>query len=185
MYFLLFFSEYLQSLCNGLYETLRPQIIHINHLETLAELCVILRVEVIEEQVNNDRKLNFLEPKNNLNFFYQKYKIERGIKLKNFNDDFEYICNVYVLYMIFTRSGFIFLNSLPFYIWPFQNNPNLPDVNQKQNPSAITAPSTRIPCLDPLEYRFGICVHTDPDLEFIWIFCPQLLRYILLGRFWI
>ncbi|KAJ8735330.1 hypothetical protein PYW07_006950 [Mythimna separata] len=47
-------EEYLQSLCTGLYETLRPHIIHINHLETLAELCVILRVEVIEEQVNND-----------------------------------------------------------------------------------------------------------------------------------
>ncbi|XP_026731351.1 conserved oligomeric Golgi complex subunit 3 isoform X2 [Trichoplusia ni] len=47
-------DEYLQSLCTGLYETLRPHIIHINHLETLAELCVILRVEVIEEQVNND-----------------------------------------------------------------------------------------------------------------------------------
>ncbi|XP_052748797.1 conserved oligomeric Golgi complex subunit 3 [Galleria mellonella] len=47
-------EEYLQSLCNGLYETLRPHIIHINHLETLAELCVILRVEVIEEQVNTD-----------------------------------------------------------------------------------------------------------------------------------
>ncbi|XP_037298630.1 conserved oligomeric Golgi complex subunit 3 [Manduca sexta] len=47
-------EEYLQSLCNSLYETLRPQIIHINHLETLAELCIILRVEVIEEQVNND-----------------------------------------------------------------------------------------------------------------------------------
>ncbi|XP_050343086.1 conserved oligomeric Golgi complex subunit 3 [Nymphalis io] len=53
-------EEYLQSLCNGLYETLRPQIIHINHLETLAELCVILRVEVIEEQVNNDRSLSAL-----------------------------------------------------------------------------------------------------------------------------
>ncbi|XP_013188759.2 conserved oligomeric Golgi complex subunit 3 [Amyelois transitella] len=47
-------DEYLQSLCNGLYETLRPHIIHINHLETLAELCVILRLELIEEQVNND-----------------------------------------------------------------------------------------------------------------------------------
>ncbi|XP_032529031.2 conserved oligomeric Golgi complex subunit 3 [Danaus plexippus] len=51
-------QEYLQSLCNGLYETLRPQIIHINHLETLAELCVILRVEVIEEQVNDDPALS-------------------------------------------------------------------------------------------------------------------------------
>ncbi|CAH1639497.1 unnamed protein product [Spodoptera littoralis] len=50
-------DEYLQSLCTGLYESLRSQIIHINHLETLAELCVILRVEVIEEQVNNDPRL--------------------------------------------------------------------------------------------------------------------------------
>ncbi|CAG4983828.1 unnamed protein product [Colias eurytheme] len=50
-------EEYLQSLSNGLYETLRPHIIHINHLETLAELCVILKVEVIEEQVNNDPSL--------------------------------------------------------------------------------------------------------------------------------
>ncbi|XP_026319834.1 conserved oligomeric Golgi complex subunit 3 [Hyposmocoma kahamanoa] len=47
-------EDYLQSLCNGLYESLRPHIIHINHLETLAELCIILRVEVIEEQVQND-----------------------------------------------------------------------------------------------------------------------------------
>ncbi|KAF9423233.1 hypothetical protein HW555_001302 [Spodoptera exigua] len=53
-------EEYLQSLCTGLYESLRPQIIHINHLETLAELCVILRVEVIEEQVNNDPRLSAL-----------------------------------------------------------------------------------------------------------------------------
>ncbi|CAH0724595.1 unnamed protein product, partial [Brenthis ino] len=53
-------EDYLQSLCNGLYETLRPHIIHINHLETLAELCVILRVEVIEEQVNEDPALSAL-----------------------------------------------------------------------------------------------------------------------------
>ncbi|RVE50651.1 hypothetical protein evm_004683 [Chilo suppressalis] len=53
-------QEYLVSLCNGLYETLRPHIIHINHLETLAELCVILRVEIIEEQVKNDPSLSAL-----------------------------------------------------------------------------------------------------------------------------
>ncbi|XP_041975634.1 conserved oligomeric Golgi complex subunit 3 [Aricia agestis] len=50
-------DEYLHSLCNGLYEGMRPAIIHVNHLETLAELCVILRVEVIEEQVNSDPTL--------------------------------------------------------------------------------------------------------------------------------
>ncbi|CAK1544455.1 unnamed protein product [Leptosia nina] len=53
-------EDYLQSLSTGLYETLRPHIIHINHLETLAELCVILKVEVIEEQVNNDPALQAL-----------------------------------------------------------------------------------------------------------------------------
>ncbi|CAG9117893.1 unnamed protein product [Plutella xylostella] len=54
-------DEYLQTLCNSLYETLRPHIIHINHLETLVELCVILRVEVIDEQANNDREYRGIE----------------------------------------------------------------------------------------------------------------------------
>ncbi|CAH3965510.1 unnamed protein product [Pieris brassicae] len=53
-------EDYLQSLSTGLYESLRPHIIHINHLETLAELCVILKVEVIEEQVNTDPALQAL-----------------------------------------------------------------------------------------------------------------------------
>ncbi|XP_048488996.1 conserved oligomeric Golgi complex subunit 3 [Plutella xylostella] len=53
-------DEYLQTLCNSLYETLRPHIIHINHLETLVELCVILRVEVIDEQANNDPAVSML-----------------------------------------------------------------------------------------------------------------------------
>lgn len=46
------------GLCNTLYDTLRPYIIHINHLETLAELCTILKIEMLEEHVNSNRKCN-------------------------------------------------------------------------------------------------------------------------------
>ncbi|CAD5121956.1 DgyrCDS10413 [Dimorphilus gyrociliatus] len=41
--------ESLEALCTLLYDVLRPFIIHINHLETLAELCSILKVEMLEE----------------------------------------------------------------------------------------------------------------------------------------
>ncbi|KAG8042081.1 hypothetical protein G9C98_000072 [Cotesia typhae] len=47
-------SDYLEGLCNALYDTLRPSIIHINHLETLAEICCILRIEMLEEHVQNN-----------------------------------------------------------------------------------------------------------------------------------
>jgi hypothetical protein len=41
----------LDSLSSCLYDALRPQIIHIHHLETLAELCSILKVEMLEDHV--------------------------------------------------------------------------------------------------------------------------------------
>ncbi|XP_064615702.1 conserved oligomeric Golgi complex subunit 3-like [Liolophura sinensis] len=47
-------DEMLEKLCNNLYDVFRPLIIHINHLETLAELCSILKVEMIEEHVKNN-----------------------------------------------------------------------------------------------------------------------------------
>ena len=37
-------SGLLESLCYSLYDTLRPVIIHINHLEALADLCSIFKV---------------------------------------------------------------------------------------------------------------------------------------------
>ncbi|CAL1265670.1 unnamed protein product [Larinioides sclopetarius] len=44
-------EEFLEGLCVRLYDVLRPIIIHINHLETLAELCGILKVEMLEEHM--------------------------------------------------------------------------------------------------------------------------------------
>jgi hypothetical protein len=54
--FLFCFRSYLEGLCTTLYDVLRPFIIHINHLETLAEICSILRLEMLEEHVQNNRK---------------------------------------------------------------------------------------------------------------------------------
>lgn len=56
-FFNFFFNRsYLEGLCTILYDTLRPFIIHINHLETLAEICSILRVEMLDEHVQHNRK---------------------------------------------------------------------------------------------------------------------------------
>lgn len=53
---MIYFRAYQDGLCTILYDTLRPFIIHINHLETLAEICSILRVEMLDEHVQNNRK---------------------------------------------------------------------------------------------------------------------------------
>ncbi|KAG7171455.1 conserved oligomeric Golgi complex subunit 3-like [Homarus americanus] len=45
---------FLQGLCTGLYDVLRPHIIHVDHLETLSELCNILRRGMIEEHLQNN-----------------------------------------------------------------------------------------------------------------------------------
>lgn len=46
---------YQENLCTHLYDNLRPLIVHINHLETLAELCGILRGEMIlDNETSND-----------------------------------------------------------------------------------------------------------------------------------
>lgn len=42
-----------------MYDTLRPYIIHINHLETLAEICGILRIEMLDEHVQHHGKFSF------------------------------------------------------------------------------------------------------------------------------
>ena len=49
-------NGYMEGLCTILYDTLRPYIIHINHLETLAEICSILRIEMLDEHVQHNRE---------------------------------------------------------------------------------------------------------------------------------
>nr|CAB3232543.1 conserved oligomeric Golgi complex subunit 3 [Phallusia mammillata] len=46
--------EMLLRLCGNLYDLLRPLIIHVYHLETLAELCTILKTEMIDDHVQNN-----------------------------------------------------------------------------------------------------------------------------------
>ncbi|XP_076804078.1 conserved oligomeric Golgi complex subunit 3-like [Clavelina lepadiformis] len=46
--------EMLLHLCGNLYDLLRPLIIHVYHLETLAELCSILKMEMIDDHVQNN-----------------------------------------------------------------------------------------------------------------------------------
>ena len=48
-----------------LYDRLRPIIIHVIHIETLAELCSILKTEILMENIktNGSLKNNFNKPK--------------------------------------------------------------------------------------------------------------------------
>ncbi|NXX34528.1 COG3 protein, partial [Nicator chloris] len=47
-------DELLEKLCLSLYDVLRPMIIHVIHLETLSELCGILKNEMLEDHVQNN-----------------------------------------------------------------------------------------------------------------------------------
>uniref|UniRef100_A0A8C7G9K8 Conserved oligomeric Golgi complex subunit 3 n=1 Tax=Oncorhynchus kisutch TaxID=8019 RepID=A0A8C7G9K8_ONCKI len=47
-------DELLEKLCLSLYDVLRPLIIHVIHLETLSELCGILKNEMLEDHVHNN-----------------------------------------------------------------------------------------------------------------------------------
>ena len=46
-------STMLSEFCHLLYDNLRTRIIHVIHLETLAELVTILKAEMIDEHVKN------------------------------------------------------------------------------------------------------------------------------------
>lgn len=46
-------NDFLDKNCQKLYDTLRPVVIHLEHLESLSEICYILKHEMIEENVIN------------------------------------------------------------------------------------------------------------------------------------
>lgn len=55
-------DDMLERLCQGLYDLLRPFIISIYHLETLAELCSILKLEMLDDHVlGNPNELGAFE----------------------------------------------------------------------------------------------------------------------------
>lgn len=53
MMIIVYFSEYLGSICQNLYDVLRPSLITINHLEVLTELCTILKEMLNVENQSN------------------------------------------------------------------------------------------------------------------------------------
>ena len=55
-------DDMLQRLCQGLYDLLRPFIISIYHLETLSELCSILKLEMLDDHIlSNQAELKAFE----------------------------------------------------------------------------------------------------------------------------
>ena len=46
----------MENICGILYEKFRPFIIQLNHMETLAELCNILKVEMLEDHIQKRGK---------------------------------------------------------------------------------------------------------------------------------
>jgi hypothetical protein len=66
---LILFSKLMEEFCTKLYDTLRPIIIHVIHIETLAELCSILKNEILLDNVKNNGngvclKLNYFKNSN-------------------------------------------------------------------------------------------------------------------------
>lgn len=56
------FNDYLGALCQNLYDTLRPSLITINHIEVLSELCGILKTEMLNDRVlENERLSKYVE----------------------------------------------------------------------------------------------------------------------------
>ncbi|KAJ8933259.1 hypothetical protein NQ318_017797 [Aromia moschata] len=52
------FNDYLGTLCQYLYDSLRPSLISINHIEVLSELCGILKEEILNGKIVEDVQLS-------------------------------------------------------------------------------------------------------------------------------
>lgn len=75
-------GEFLDHLCLTLYDRLRPIVIHLEHLESLSEICSLLKSEFIEENVHQDELAAFVKAVENL--------------LQDTQERLVYRCNIYI-----------------------------------------------------------------------------------------
>ncbi|KAH7639644.1 conserved oligomeric golgi complex subunit 3-like [Dermatophagoides farinae] len=75
-------GEFLDQLCMSLYDKLRPIIIHLEHLESLSEICSLIKFEFIEENLHQDELESFVKAMQQL--------------LQDTQERLVYRCNVHV-----------------------------------------------------------------------------------------
>ncbi len=55
---ILVFREYLNEICSIFYDTLRPRIVKLHHIETLSEISSTVRIEMVENESSGDAASN-------------------------------------------------------------------------------------------------------------------------------
>lgn len=75
-------SNFLDRLCMSLYDKLRPIVIHLEHLESLSEICALIKSEFIEENIHQDELESFVKTMENL--------------LQDTQERLVYRCNIYI-----------------------------------------------------------------------------------------
>lgn len=76
------FSDFLDQLCLTLYDKLRPTIIHLEHLESLSEICALIKYEFMEENMHQDELESFVKAMRQL--------------LQDTQERLVYRCNIYI-----------------------------------------------------------------------------------------
>lgn len=75
-------NSFLDRLCMSLYDKLRPIVIHLEHLESLSEICALIKSEFIEENIHQDELESFVKTMENL--------------LQDTQERLVYRCNIYI-----------------------------------------------------------------------------------------
>ncbi|KAI7690476.1 Conserved oligomeric Golgi complex subunit 3 [Sarcoptes scabiei] len=75
-------TEFTDQLCSNLYNKLRPIVIHLEHLESLSEMCNLIKFEFIEENLHQDELESFVKSMRQL--------------LQDTQERLVYRCNIYV-----------------------------------------------------------------------------------------
>ncbi|KAI2800638.1 hypothetical protein RDWZM_009045 [Blomia tropicalis] len=74
--------DFLDRLCSSLYDKLRPIVIHLEHLESLSEICALIKSEFIDENVHQDDLESFVKTMEQL--------------LQDTQERLVYRCNIYI-----------------------------------------------------------------------------------------